>query len=262
MVQEGGFILINDYGQTQITFDDEFEHQRFSLATAVGLNFPLLKAYFADGPKCEWVEPFGEAGGIHSRLLGRKLHRATRGCFQERFGKPAYDKRQQPLEKARQCVQVGRFEMAAGLYNQALKEQPNNWVLLNEISTFLTFQLRDPKAGIDMAKLALALNPTCSADLWSTLGDGLYEFGRTAEARSAYLQALEVNESDVRARYNLAWVHTREKDYPTALDMIAQTFRCWRRPAWCPSSCLVAGCWSTPSCACRACCDTAGRRSS
>ncbi len=222
IVQEGGFILINDYGQTQMTFDDEFEHQRFSLATAVGLNFPLLKAYFADGPKCEWVEPFGEAGGIHSRLLGRKLDRETRGCFQDRFGKPAYDRRQQPLEKARQCVQVGRFEMAAGLYNQALKEQPNNWVLLNEISTFLTFQLRDPKAGIDMAKLALALNPTCSADLWSTLGDGLYEFGRTAEARSAYLQALEVNESDVRARFNLAWVHTREKNYPAALDMIAQ----------------------------------------
>ncbi len=94
MVQEGGFILINDYGQTQITFDDEFEHQRFSLATAVGLNFPLLKAYFTDGPKCEWVEPFGEGAGIHSRLLGRKLHRETRGCFQERFGKPAYDQRQ------------------------------------------------------------------------------------------------------------------------------------------------------------------------
>jgi tetratricopeptide (TPR) repeat protein len=54
------------------------------------------------------------------------------------------------------------------------------------------------------------------------LGDGLFENGRYAEARSAYLKALEVNDSDVRARYNLAWVFQREKNYPAALDMIAQ----------------------------------------
>ena len=95
---------------------------------------------------------------------------------------------------------------------------------MNEIAMFLIFSLRDLKAGIDMAKLALGLNPTCSSELWSTLGDGLYEFGRTAEARSAYLKALEVNETDIRARYNLAWVYNREKNYPTALEMIAEAF--------------------------------------
>ena len=85
-------------------------------------------------------------------------------------------------------------------------------MLLNEISMFLTFNLRDVKAGIDMAKAALSLNPTCSAELWNTLGDGLYEWGRTEEARSAYHKALAVNSSDVRSRYNLAWVHTRAKN--------------------------------------------------
>jgi tetratricopeptide (TPR) repeat protein len=70
--------------------------------------------------------------------------------------------------------------------------------------------------------MALALNPTCSAELWNTLGDGLFEFGRTEEARSAYLKALDVNESDVRARYNLAWCYAREKNFPAALDMISQ----------------------------------------
>ena len=44
MVHDQGFILVNDYGQTQATRDDEVEHQRFSLATFVGVNFPLLKA--------------------------------------------------------------------------------------------------------------------------------------------------------------------------------------------------------------------------
>ena len=89
-------------------------------------------------------------------------------------------------------------------------------MLLNEVSLFLTFSLRDVKAGIDMAKVALGLNPTCSAELWNTLGDGLYEYGRLAEARAAYRRALQVNASDVRARYNLAWVHTREQAYPAA----------------------------------------------
>jgi hypothetical protein len=47
-------------------------------------------------------------------------------------------------------------------------------VLLCEVSQFLTFQFRDPKAAADMAKTALALNPTCSAELWNALGDALF----------------------------------------------------------------------------------------
>ena len=49
------------------------------------------------------------------------------------------------------------------------------------------------------SQVALSLNPTCSAELWNALGDALYEFGRTAEARSVYEKALSVNEADVRA---------------------------------------------------------------
>jgi tetratricopeptide (TPR) repeat protein len=254
LLADDGFILMNDYGQTQVTGEEEFEHQRFSLATFVGLNFPLLKAYFDRGgagqvasgekpnetaednpsangqsalttrhlPRATWVEPDGEAGGIHSRLLGHQISQPVREKFQAAFGKLAYERLHEPIEKARQCVKVGRFEMAAEFYHKALELQPGNWVLANEIAMFLIFNLRDVKAGIDMAKVALVLNPTCSADLWSTLGDGLFEYGRTAEAKSAYLKALSVNASDVRSRYNLAWVHAREKDFPAALSMIAE----------------------------------------
>jgi tetratricopeptide (TPR) repeat protein len=203
LIAEDGFILINDYGQTQTSREDEFEHQRFSMATFVGVNFPLLKAYFNQTGKGSWVEPHAETGGIHSRLLSPKRMDEVVLKFWDRFGKSAYEHLHEPIQQARACAKVGRFELAASYYNKALERQPRNWVLLNEISMFLTFSLRDLKAGIDMAKMALALNPTCSAELWSTLGDGLFEFGRTEEARSAYLKALEVNESDVRARYNL-----------------------------------------------------------
>jgi tetratricopeptide (TPR) repeat protein len=240
LVNERGFILINDYGQTQTTDVDEFEHQRFSLATFVGLNFPMLKAFFSKdmhSPEpengqaiapgshkgmCQWYEPAGEAGGIHSRLLGTNVSSKAHLRFQELFSKAAQEKLQEPLNKARGWFQVGRFEMAADSYRQAMKEQPGNWVLLNEVAHFLTFYMRDPKAGADLAKLALALNPTLSAELWNTLGDAHFEYRQFAEARSAYLKALQVNSTDVRARFNLVFVYTQEKNFPAALEMFAQ----------------------------------------
>jgi tetratricopeptide (TPR) repeat protein len=253
MLAPGGFVLVNDYGQTLMQRDDEFEHQRFSLATFVGVNFSLLREYFKGGGRAEYVEPDWEEGrGIHARLLapaaGRRsgfparhsetsvglesptydppthggLTPEVRGRFTECFGDASFKQQQEPIQKARGCAKAGRFELAMGFYREALALQPRNWVLLCEVSQFLTFSLRDPKAGADMAKVALGLNPTCSAELWNALGDALYEFGRTEEARSAYEKALAVNPADVRARYNLAWVHTRRKDYPAALGRLAE----------------------------------------
>jgi tetratricopeptide (TPR) repeat protein len=222
LVHDDGFILANDYGQTQVTGKDEFEHQRFSLATFVGVNFSLLKAYFAKAGHKQYVEPWSEAASIHSRLVGHQLSYRTALRFQERFSQAAAEHLQEPIVQARECLRVGRFELASSYYQQALARQPGNWVLLNEVAQFLIFSLRDVKAGIDLAKVALGLNPTCSSELWNTLGDGLFEFGRDAEARSAYLKALEVNDADVRARYNLAWVYQRERNYPAALTMIAE----------------------------------------
>jgi tetratricopeptide (TPR) repeat protein len=223
MLAGGGIILINDYGQTQTTRDDEFEHQRFSLATFVGVNFSLLRRYFGESKRCDYIEPPIEEGrGIHARLLGARIDVEVAHDFMQRFGDEAYKRLQEPIQKARACARAGRFELAGGFYRDALHLQPRNWVLLCEVSQFLTFQMRDPKAGADMAKVALRLNPTCSAELWNALGDALYEFGRTVEARSAYQKALAVNATDVRARYNLAWVHARERDYPAALQRIAE----------------------------------------
>jgi tetratricopeptide (TPR) repeat protein len=228
MLADGGFIQVNDYGPTQTSRYDEFEHQRFSLATFVGVNFAELREYFGEEKRAVYLEPTGEEGrGIHARLLCNATPQAAVGfeartCFAERFGGAAHQRLQEPIQKARACAKAGRFELAAGFYREALAQQPRNWVLLCEVSQFLTFQLRDPKAGADMAKVALGLNPTCSAELWNALGDALYEFGRTEEARSAYEKALSVNATDVRARYNLAWVHGRLKDYPQALQRIAE----------------------------------------
>ncbi len=222
LVHENGFVLMNEYGHSRIDKDEDYEHQRFSYATAVGLNFPLLKEYFGNSGKSKWLEPSGDdERGIHTRLMSVKPGTQTTVRFQQMFGKAAFEKLEEPIKKARGCIQYGRFELAANFYHDALKLQPRNWVLMNEISTFLTFQMRDPKSAIDMAKVALSLNPTCSAELWNTLGDALFEAGRNGEAASAYQRAAVLNDTDVRSRYSLAWVCARAKKYPEAMQHIA-----------------------------------------
>jgi tetratricopeptide (TPR) repeat protein len=224
LVADDGFILVNDYGPTQSTRDDQFEHQRFSLATFVGVNFPQLEAYFEGGGRCRMVKAPGDSRGIHSRLFSKRPATETITRFFECFSDAAHERLQEPINHARGCAKAGRFELASSYYQEALELQPRNWVLLNEVSQFLTFSMRDPKAGANLAKIALGLNPSLSADLWSTLGDALYEWGRTTEARGAYEKALSVNAADVRSRYNLAWVHVRERNYDAALKRIAEAF--------------------------------------
>jgi tetratricopeptide (TPR) repeat protein len=218
-----GFILVNDYGQTEVEITPDLEHQIFSQTTAIGLNFPLLKVYFEESSKCSWFAPPGDSErAIHTRLLADGLDPQVVSCFGDRFGKAAFEWIEEPLQRARQCMQVGRTDAARTQYGLALERQPWNWMIINEIALFLIFSLRNPRAGIDMAKLALALNPNCSSELWNTLGDGLFAFGRLSEARWAYGKAITINSNDVRARFNLAMVHNREKEYSLALARIAE----------------------------------------
>src|SRR5262249_49505844 len=194
-----------------------------SQSTFVGINFPLLKAYFSRADVAYWVEPpEGEKASIHARLLAHSMAPETVARFQERFGKAAHDWLQEPVQQAREYVKTGRFEAALPAYQQALERQPYNWVLMNEVAHFLTFPLRSPAAGLDMARAALACNPSCSADLWNMLGDSLFALGRVEESRQAFRRALEINADDVPARYNLAFVYIRTREYALALQVIAE----------------------------------------
>jgi tetratricopeptide (TPR) repeat protein len=218
-----GFLLVNDYGVVQLEGADTFEHQRFSLTTAIGLNFLLLKAFFGEAGRCQFLEPSGDQDrSLHTRLLSERVGYDTRLRFEQCFGKAAEEHIMEPLNQARQCAEVGRFELAATFYREAIRRQPRNWVLLTEVSSFLTYRMREPKAGVDLAKLALALNPTCSSRVWDALGDGLFDCGRFREARAAYERAVRLNESDLRARYRLACAHQALSDYEKALTVLAE----------------------------------------
>jgi tetratricopeptide (TPR) repeat protein len=222
LLAEGGFVLVNDYGQTKEVAAEEFEHQRFSLATFVGVNFPLLGAYFSGKPDRRWVEPDEGDTSVHARLLGPAVTVETQLRFQECFSKKAQEWLEGPAKRARELAKVGRLQAALGQYRVALERQPCSWVLMNEVAHFLTIGLRSLKSGLEMAKAALRQNPGCSPDLWNTLGDCLFEMGRFQEARLAFERALAISADDVRGRYNLAFVHVQAREYDHALGRIAE----------------------------------------
>jgi hypothetical protein len=165
LVGDDGFILVNDYGTTQPESGGYHEHQRFSQATFIGVNFAELESYFGDSGRAEWVKPTEERESIHSRLLGRNISSETVSAFQELFNKSSFDRLNEPAERARRFAKAGRLDTALAYYRTVLERQASNWVLMDEVARFLTFALRDCKAGAEMAKIALSLNPTCSSDL-------------------------------------------------------------------------------------------------
>ena len=223
LLRDDGLILVNDYGQVRPEDADDFQHQRYSQSTFVGVNFPLLGHYFSEVAPHEWAEPDeGEATSVHARLLARRLAPETRACFRDRFGEAAQERLRQAVQSARDCARSGRLEAAVAAYEEALGRQQYNWALMNEVAQFLTFSLRDALAGVEMGRAALACNPACSADLWNTLGDSLYELGRVEESRRAYQRALRINPDDVRAHFNLTFVHLRSREYEAALRSAAE----------------------------------------
>jgi hypothetical protein len=120
----------------------------------------LLKAYFGEGGRCQWIDAGGDARGICSRLAGHHVPYEAEVRFRELFSEAAHQRLQEPIQKARACAEVSRFEMAADCHREAIRLQPRNGVLLCEVSQFLTFQFRDPKTAADMARTALTLNVT------------------------------------------------------------------------------------------------------
>lgn len=111
-------------------------------------------------------------------------------------------------------------------------KQPYNWALMHEVAQFLLVPLRQPAAAMQMAKAGLDCNPACSSELWNMYGDALFELGRTEEARKAFHRGLAINPNDVRSRFNLAFVHTRCREYAEALARLAEALALDRHGAF------------------------------
>jgi tetratricopeptide (TPR) repeat protein len=223
ILNPGGFVLINDYGAVQKEESaQQGALQRFGPTTALGLNFPLLEHHFTtrsvivDRPDQDADLP------IHPRLLARRSLPETRAEFQKLFGMEAQRVAEGKQDEARQHLEAGRADAARACFTEALERRPRDWRLLGEVAEFVIRRAADYRAGLELARSAVRINPWYSAWLWNVLGDALFALDRFEEAHEAYLQARRIDPKDVRTNLNLSYSYAQACDLPRALQAIAE----------------------------------------
>lgn len=216
-----GFILLNDYGPTER--EQVASHaatQRFGSSLALGLNFPFLEHHFSKCGKV-WVNPGDKERGIHARMICRSNLPRTRETFLKRFGTESLKFFEGPIEDAVRHAAAGRNDQALESYRLALERNPRNWHLIGQAAEFVTLQVRDFGAGLELIRSALEYNPCYSPWLWNVLGDCLFCLERFADAHEAYLEANAINSDDVRTNFNLSYTFCNLGRYDESLRVIA-----------------------------------------
>jgi tetratricopeptide (TPR) repeat protein len=101
---------------------------------------------------------------------------------------------------------AGRLEEAKKHYEAALAIDPNHGVALNNLAYLLAKDLKKPIEALPYAERAVRVNPN-SVDVLDTLGFVLAENGRTGEAVTRLLQALDLDRFNTTAIFHLGMVH-------------------------------------------------------
>jgi len=216
-----GFILVNDYGPVTAEAVPAFAVlQRFGKTVASGLSFPWLEAELARLDLHAHKASGDDTRSLHTRLVSKRALAGTGAVFEDLFCAEAYRRIESLVEDARQHAGAGRKDEALAAYRAALGRNRFDWALVGEVSHFLTGQLADFRAALDMARAALELNPHYSTWLWNLLGDALFNLERFEEAHQAYLQAQRIDPRDPCTNLNLAFTHQIAGAFGAALDVI------------------------------------------
>jgi tetratricopeptide (TPR) repeat protein len=222
-LDEHGFILVNDYGPVRTEDTAGMSGtQRFGSTAAFGVNFPFLEHHFSSQGATVLRPELDERLPIHPLMLAKSPLPATCRAFHQIFDFGTHEEHHASQDEARKHVEGGRMEAAKRAYERALAARPRDWALLGEIAEFLTRQVGDYQAGLQVASSALAMNPWYSVWLWNVSGDALFALERYVDAHEAYLKASRLEPGDVRTNLNLAYSHAQLGDLQSALEAIAR----------------------------------------
>lgn len=222
-MQDNGFVLVNDYGQSR----DSDEHHKpsvdnFGATIASGLNFPAMQTLLNDGSRC-FVAPCNvEELPIQSRMLILQENEMLAEQFSSLFDGKVYQEQIGPLNAARYLVEAERLDEALDSYDKAVKAFPYDWRLLGEVSEFLRHYELDLEAAHTVAQEAIRLDPWYNSWLWCVLGDAQFALGDHSVSHESFLKAKAINADDPRADYSLSYTHTHFGRYPEALYAIAR----------------------------------------
>jgi tetratricopeptide (TPR) repeat protein len=219
-VDDTGFLLLRDYGYTAHNEPDQTARaQRYGGATAVGVDFVRLERHLRD--RGADVVATGSETLLHTRLVAVGTVVNTRRTFDERFGALTPDTWTLPT-RARELLEQGLLSEALSLYRQGIERAPRDWRLIGEAARAVATNLRDPAAGLQLARAALHLNPWYSPFLWNVLGDCLTALDRHDEARESYAKARQIHPGDVEAHLRLARSWLRLGDPVRCLESVSE----------------------------------------
>jgi tetratricopeptide (TPR) repeat protein len=223
LLAPAGFFLLNDYGF--VARDNAAAPaipQQFGDTLACGINFPLLHECFVR-TGIEVAAPAGDADrAIHSRILFKGRLKNTAEAFSTLFSRAADLWFEEKSLEAMRLVAAGRRSEALDAFRDALSRAPRDWQLIGRAAEFVGLTLQEHKAGLELARSALELNPWFSSWLWNVLGDCLFALGHNELAHQAYQEAVNVDPKDVRAHFNLSFTHVERGDPEQALLAIAR----------------------------------------
>jgi tetratricopeptide (TPR) repeat protein len=223
VLEDRGFVLINDYGPAQP--EGPAGHppgQRFGPAVAAVVNLPLLEQH-CRRRGLEFWEPEGDsARRLHARLLSRGALPRTHRTFQSRFAAVTLDQAEALAHQAGQHAATGMLREALASYRAAIERNPRNWQLIGQAAAFVATGLRDPGAGLELARAAIELNPWSSPYLWNVLGDCLSALERAQDAHECYLQAYRIHPGNAETNLRLAGSWLQIGDPARSLEALAR----------------------------------------
>lgn len=222
VLEDCGFVLINDYGPAQ---PEELEGQhpgnRFGPVVAAVVNLPLLEGHFLRHGLESWKPEGDDARRLHARLLSRGGLPRTRQAFESRFAAQTLDPVEALVDQARQQAAAGLLREALAGFRLAIERNPRNWQVIGEAAEFVTGSLRDPASGLELARAAIELNPWYSPYLWNVLGDCLSALKRPQDAHECYLQACRIHPADAQTHLRLAASWLQIGDPARSLEAVA-----------------------------------------
>lgn len=229
LLAPAGYLLVNDYGPVQGALAQARELAsplRLGATMALGINFPLLEAYFARRGLRVLSPPGDERALLHARLLLPAPAPDVEAAFAAAFGEEAHQRVEAPLGEARQHLGAGRLDEALRCYRAAVDSSPRDFLVLGEAAEFAASHLRDPALGLELAQAALRLNPWYGGWMWSVLGECLYSLGRVDEAHEAHERAARIHPRDPRAHLNLSVCLSHLGRVEEALVAVARGLAC------------------------------------
>lgn len=217
----GGIMIFSDYGHlVPHAAYDAPEPQGFGQSVASGLNFPQIAAALQDTPGLRFHAPREEEGHLYTRVLQRGDRPDLGPLVDELYGALRHRALTAPVDAAREVMRGRMYESARGFYARALRLQPRNWYLMQEISLLLLLPVGEDAAALDMAEAGLALNPL-APDLWRARGVALMGLAREAEVVVALDRAVTLAPGNVPAHLARGRLALRQRNPSRALTAVA-----------------------------------------